>query len=122
MRDWTKNTSKFLIVNITTWAVLAGAIHAQFNAGSYAPSSAGKKAQALPHSSSVDSPYSTGSYPLYTASLVPGDGRQETETYCNSCHSTLYIAMQPPLPGDTWTGEVSKMEKTYGAQIPDDVS
>jgi hypothetical protein len=122
MRDWTKNKTNFLVVSIVTWAVLVGAIRAQFDAGSYAPSSPGKIAQVLPHNSTVDSTYSIGSYPLYTPVLLPGDGRQETETYCNSCHSTLYIAMQPPLPVDTWTAEVTKMEKTYGAQIPDDVN
>jgi hypothetical protein len=30
--------------------------------------------------------------------------------------------MQPPLPAATWEAEVAKMNKAYGAPIPDGVS
>lgn len=38
------------------------------------------------------------------------------------CHSTRYITMQPPLPAATWEAEVNKMNKTFGANIPEAVS
>jgi hypothetical protein len=43
-------------------------------------------------------------------------------TYCNVCHSPRYITMQPVLPAGTWTDEVNKMIKTYGAAVPDDAA
>jgi len=39
---------------------------------------------------------------------------------CNTCHGPRYITMQPPLPAATWEAEVEKMNKTFGAAIPED--
>jgi hypothetical protein len=34
----------------------------------------------------------------------------------------MYITMQPPLSADTWAAEVAKMQKAYGANIPEEIS
>jgi hypothetical protein len=39
---------------------------------------------------------------------------------CATCHTTRYIMIQPPLSRETWVSEVTKMQKTFGAPIPDD--
>jgi len=52
--------------------------------------------------------------------LKEGPGRVKTETYCNICHSTDYIIMQPKADHAQWTAEVNKMIKTFGAPIPPD--
>ncbi|WP_090659929.1 hypothetical protein [Parafilimonas terrae] len=38
---------------------------------------------------------------------------------CMSCHSARYIQMQPDFPEKTWTTIVTKMQKNYGAPVPD---
>ena len=38
------------------------------------------------------------------------------------CIRDSYITMQPVLPASTWTDEVNKMIKTYGAAVPDDAA
>jgi hypothetical protein len=65
--------------------------------------------------------YEVGPFPLSRTTLRPGpdDDRQLVEVYCVGCHSTSYIAMQPPLPRATWEAEVQKMRSAYGAVIPD---
>jgi hypothetical protein len=78
--------------------------------------------QAAPRNISADSTYGIGPIPLYRAKLAPGEGVQDVEVYCSTCHSTVYITMQPPLPPETWNAEVTKMGKAFGAKIPDDVS
>ncbi len=40
--------------------------------------------------------------------------------YYSTCHSPRYITMQPPLPAATWESEVNKMNKTFGAGIPEE--
>ena len=74
----------------------------------------------MPRAAGVGASYEIVAYPLYRTELAAGDGEQEVSSYCNTCHSPRYITMQPPLPADTWTAEVNKMIKTYGASIPDD--
>lgn len=70
-----------------------------------------------------DSPtlYEVGPFPLRATELKPGpeDDRQLVELYCVGCHSTSYIAMQPPLSRTGWESEVQKMRATFGAVIPD---
>jgi hypothetical protein len=78
--------------------------------------------QIIPSVSSAGATYDAGAYPLFPASFPAGAGRQETEAYCTMCHSTRYIIMQPPLPPQTWTDEVHKMIKVYGASIPEDAT
>lgn len=59
--------------------------------------------------------------PSETATLKPGSGSDLARQQCLSCHSTDYIAMQPPgKPLAFWKAEVEKMKKVYGAPIPDD--
>jgi hypothetical protein len=65
--------------------------------------------------------YEVGAFPLRKAELRPGpeDDRQLVEIYCVGCHSTAYIAMQPPLSRAAWDAEVQKMRGAYGAVISD---
>jgi hypothetical protein len=42
-------------------------------------------------------------------------------TYCYTCHSTDYVRVQPPgMNRAAWRASVVKMQKTFGAQIPED--
>jgi cytochrome c5 len=50
--------------------------------------------------------------------LKEGEGKPKTEAYCNVCHSTDYITMQPKFSRAQWTATVTKMIKTFGAPIP----
>lgn len=102
--------------------ILVGAASAQTKLGSYASTNRGTIARPSLPNLSADSKYSVGSLPLYPPDLEPGNGREEVNTYCSICHSTRYITMQPPLPAKTWAAEVTKMEKTLGAPIPDDAT
>jgi hypothetical protein len=52
--------------------------------------------------------------------LASGDGLSDVRIYCNTCHSPRYITMQPPLPAATWETEMNKMNKTFGARIPEE--
>jgi hypothetical protein len=52
--------------------------------------------------------------------LPPGPGRESIEAYCKVCHSADYILIQPNFSKETWTAEVTKMQKTYSAPIPDE--
>ncbi|GAC1413584.1 MAG: hypothetical protein NVSMB64_23860 [Candidatus Velthaea sp.] len=49
----------------------------------------------------------------------PGNGSQLANSYCLTCHSSAYVATQPPLDRAHWAAEVGKMRKAYGATIPD---
>lgn len=111
---------KFALVTAICAFFASAAIYAQFNAGFYAPEVSGSIRQTMPRAAGVGASYEIAAYPLYRTELAAGDGEQEVSSYCNTCHSPRYITMQPPLPADTWTAEVNKMIKTYGASIPDD--
>jgi hypothetical protein len=52
--------------------------------------------------------------------LPPGKGREIVVAQCAVCHTVAYIPLQPPLSRETWTAEVTKMQKTFSAPIPDD--
>jgi hypothetical protein len=41
-------------------------------------------------------------------------------TYCYTCHSTDYVRTQPPMTRAAWKASVMKMQKTFGAVVPDD--
>jgi hypothetical protein len=49
--------------------------------------------------------------------LPPGPGQDEFATQCVICHSPRYVLNQPAFPRKTWTAEVHKMVKGYGAPI-----
>jgi hypothetical protein len=66
--------------------------------------------------------YDVGPFPLSPPELPPGEGRDATVAMCSVCHSLRYIAMQPPLPPDTWRATVRKMIDVHGAGIPDAVA
>jgi hypothetical protein len=100
-------------------AVVAALVFAQNEPENYSPASFGQLPQPAPASLTDDSVYRVWTYPQYTPELAEGEGRAETATFCNLCHSTRYITMQPPLPAATWEAEVTKMRKTFGAPIPD---
>jgi mono/diheme cytochrome c family protein len=95
-------------------------VYADLKKGYYSPAELGSMRQAAPVELSPDSNYQASAYPVPAADLAPGDGLQEVQTYCNTCHSPRYIPMQPPLPAATWEAEVNKMNKAFGAGIPED--
>ena len=114
---------KMLTALAVTFAVLTvSAVFAQHKAGQYEPGSAGKIARPLPRAAASDATYDVGPLLLYRPELAAGDGSREVSVYCNTCHSPMYITMQPPLSADAWAAEVGKMQKTYGADIPDEIT
>lgn len=53
--------------------------------------------------------------------MPPGPGHEQFATQCVICHSPRYVLNQPIFPRKTWTTEVHKMVKAYGAPIdPED--
>ena len=52
--------------------------------------------------------------------LREGEGKVKTETFCNLCHSTDYITMQPKFSRLQWTATVNKMIKVMGAPISEE--
>jgi len=105
---------------VTCSLAMAMVVYAEIKKGYYAPEELGILRQAAEIEASPDSNFQGASYPAPGVDLVPGDGLQEVQIYCNTCHSTRYITMQPPLPAATWEAEVNKMNKTFGAAIADD--
>lgn len=51
--------------------------------------------------------------------LPKAPGYQAFNIYCQTCHSSSYIQNQPDLPEKTWLAIVTKMQKTFGAPVPD---
>jgi mono/diheme cytochrome c family protein len=114
-------THEWYLVTFVALIILAGrGLYADFRAGSYTPAGPETIHQMLPNIASTDATYDAGQYPVYEPELAAGDGKQEVETYCNTCHSPRYITMQPPLPVGAWADEVNKMVKTFGASVPGD--
>lgn len=108
----------FLIFTGVLSIVAAGVIYADLQLGYYSSSNLGSIAQPAPMKLPADEAYKVSAFPLYKPELAPGEGRQDVESYCNTCHTPGYITMQPPLPAATWEAEVNKMGKVFGAQIP----
>ena len=117
----TTKTRKFLVVAFTTAAVAMLAF-ADLQKGEYTPSQLGSLQQPAPQHLEPDANFAVSAYPVPTLDLAPGDGLQEVRIYCNTCHTPRYITMQPPLPAATWEAEVNKMNKAFGANIPDEES
>ncbi|MFY9531226.1 MAG: hypothetical protein WBC04_07820 [Candidatus Acidiferrales bacterium] len=115
------NKPSILILLVLSTLAAAG-LYGEFQSGYYTPQRGGSIDQTLSRKSPPDATYAVESYALYPPELPPGEGQQEVEAYCNTCHSVRYITMQPPLPAATWEAEVSKMTKTYGASIPEDAT
>jgi mono/diheme cytochrome c family protein len=101
--------------------VAAGSVVcADLKKGYYSPAELGSVRQPASVELSLDSNYQASAYPVPAVDLAPGEGLQEVRIYCNTCHSPRYITMQPPLPAATWEAEVNKMNKAFGAGIPED--
>jgi hypothetical protein len=117
-----KNRAVAIFVAACGLALAAGVVFADLKKGYYAPDQLGTIQQAAPAVLSPDAGYEISAYLVPTLELAPGDGRQDVQIYCNICHSPRYITMQPPLPAATWEAEVNKMNKAYGAGIPEDTT
>ncbi|MCP3460976.1 cytochrome c [Bradyrhizobium sp. CCGUVB23] len=59
--------------------------------------------------------------PDETAAFRPGPNLEVAQGNCTACHSSDYIATQPPMKDKKafWQAEVAKMIKVYGAPIDD---
>lgn len=57
--------------------------------------------------------------PPETNRFKPGPGSEIATAQCIICHSADYISTQPPMPRAVWKAGVQKMQKIYGAPIPD---
>ena len=59
--------------------------------------------------------------PPETAKLVesPLPGYALAQSMCMTCHSADYMKMQPVSSRAWWQGNVVKMQKTFGASIPE---
>ena len=111
-----------IIVAACGVALAAGVVFADLKKGYYSPGQFGSIQQTAPVALSADANYEVSAYPVPTLELAAGDGRQDVQIYCNTCHSPRYITMQPPLPAATWEAEVNKMNKAFGAGIPEDTT
>ncbi|SDF22830.1 hypothetical protein SAMN04488243_13321 [Thermus arciformis] len=91
-------------------------------AGNWAQGPLGLILQPAPATPGGGTVYKVGAYPLYTAELADGEGKELVMSYCSICHSVTYITMQPPLAN--WKPTMDKMLKTYGGEkfIPPDVA
>ena len=114
-----KNRGRAIFVAMCS-LVMAAVVYAELKKGNYAPAELGILRQPAPVDLSPDSNFHVSAYTVPAADLAPGDGLQDVQIYCNTCHGLRYITMQPPLPAVTWGAEVDKMNKTFGAGIPED--
>ena len=114
-----KNRARAILIAMCSLAI-AAVVYAELKKGYYAPAELGILRQAAPIDFSPDSNFQVSAYPVPAADLAPGNGLQDVQIYCDTCHSPRYITMQPPLPAATWEAEVNKMNKTFGAAIPED--
>lgn len=115
-----KNRVQAILLVMCSLVIATGVIYADLKKGNYAQAGLGSIRQAAPVELLSDSNYQVSAYPVPALDLAPGDGLQDVQIYCNTCHSPRYITMQPPLPAATWEAEVNKMNKTFGAAIPDE--
>jgi len=68
-----------------------------------------------PHAAEITLPPETA---RFADSPLPGFG--VATAMCSTCHSADYVRMQPPtLSRAAWKTIVTKMQKTFGAPIPD---
>lgn len=57
--------------------------------------------------------------PPETHKFKAGPGSEIAVAQCVICHSADYISTQPPMPRAFWKAGVQKMQKVYGAPIPE---
>jgi len=115
-----KNKVRAILLSMCGLMIAGSAVYADLKNGNYSPGQLGSVQQAVPAELSPDSSYEVSAYPVPAPELAPGDGLSDVRIYCNTCHSLRYITMQPPLPAATWETEVNKMNKTFGAGIPEE--
>ena len=115
-----KNRVAAIFLLMCGWVVAGGIVYADLKKGYYHPEELGSMRQAARTEFSPDSNYQVPAYPAPAGDLAPGEGLQDVQIYCNTCHSLRYITMQPPLSAATWEAEANKMNKAFGAAIPDD--
>ncbi|MER3536878.1 MAG: sulfide dehydrogenase [Thermus sp.] len=113
-----KRFSYALVLLALIGLVAAQGLPGVVSSGSYTVGGLGMILQPKPAALSGGTVYRVGAWPLYTAELADGPGKELVMGYCSVCHSVTYITMQPPLKD--WAPTVNKMIKTYGAQIPED--
>ncbi|MEI6712587.1 MAG: cytochrome c [Verrucomicrobiota bacterium] len=58
--------------------------------------------------------------PPETGTYKSGPGVELATANCLMCHSTEYVASQPPMPRKFWEASVKKMKDKFGAPTPDD--
>ena len=116
MKSWVRI---FFLVTFSL-SVAARVVHPELKKGYYTPAQLGSLLQSAPREFLPDSNYEVSAYPVPATELARGDGLQEVQIYCNTCHSPRYITMQSPLPAASWAAEVKKMNETFGAGISDD--
>ncbi len=63
-------------------------------------------------------PAPAGLYSVRT-NLPEAPGYKAFQNNCMSCHSARYVQMQPDLSEKTWMALVTKMQKSFGAPVPD---
>lgn len=56
--------------------------------------------------------------PPETATFKASAGVELAKTFCVQCHSSEYVAIQPPMKRPFWEAEVTKMREKYGAVAP----
>ncbi len=56
--------------------------------------------------------------PPETATFKPAKGAELAQANCLICHSSEYIASQPPMPRKFWEANVKKMIEKYAAPTP----
>jgi hypothetical protein len=115
-----KNRVRAIFLVLCGLAMAAGVVYAELKKGYYSTAELGSVRQVARIELSPDSSYQVSTYPVPAGELTQGDGLQDVQVYCNTCHSARYITMQPPLSAATWEAEVNKMNKTFGAGIPGD--
>jgi hypothetical protein len=115
-----KSRVRAILLVVCSLGIAAGVVYANLKKGYYSPAELGIIRQAAPTEFLPDSNYQVSAYPVPAVDLAPGDGLQDVQIYCNTCHSPRYITMQPPLPAAAWEAEVNKMNKIFGAGIPED--
>ena len=115
-----RNRFRAIFLVMCSLAIAVGLLYADLKKGYYSPAQLGSMRQATPIELLPDSDYQVSAFPVPAVDLAPGDGLQDVGIYCNTCHSPRYITMQPPLPAATWESEVNKMNKSFGAGIPEE--
>jgi mono/diheme cytochrome c family protein len=57
--------------------------------------------------------------PAETGTYKAAPGVELAQAHCTMCHSTEYVATQPPMPRKYWEATVKKMREKFGAPAPE---